>query len=231
VRIFIGYGYNDRDQWIEQYVFSLVTAFGCEVTHGKIAYGGALPNEIIKTIRSSDAMIGFTTRREPAGENTFQTHAWVVQELLMAHSENLPWVEVREDGVLSPGGILEAADTQRISYFEADRAECLVKIAEALKHFREQINVTMVRLGPASAVEQIITLIHDRTFGCTCETLRGVRQSQTRNIPVFPIKGGLFVQLRGVARDELVRITVSAGGRVWRSSYESVDTVDIRIQE
>ena len=231
MRVLIGYGYNDRDKWVEEYVFPLVAAFGCEVEHGKLVYGGALPDEIIKTIRSSDAMIGFTTRRELVGEGRFRTHEWVVQELLMAHSENLPWVEVREEGVVSPGGILGATDTQRIDYRETDRADCLVKIAQALKRFREQTSVTMVRLGPASAVEQISALIHDGTFTCTCETLQGVRQSPPRGIPVLPIKAGLFVQLRGIAQDELVRITISARGRTWRSSYESVDIVDIQVKE
>src|SRR5260370_26853345 len=102
-----------------------------------MAYGGALPDEIIKTIRSSDAMIGFTTRRESSGEGRFRTHEWVVQELLIAHSEKLPWVEVREEGVVPPGGILEAAATQHIAYSEASRPACLAKIAQALRDYRK----------------------------------------------------------------------------------------------
>jgi hypothetical protein len=231
VRVFVGYGYNDRDKWIEEYVFPLVIAFGCEVAHGKVAYGGALPDEIIKAIRSSDAMIGFATRREPSGEGLFETHEWVVQELLMAHSEKLPWVEVREEGVVSPGGILEAAGTQHIAYREADRAACLVKIAQALNSFRERTSITMVRLGPASVVEQINAFTQHATFACTCEILRGIRQSLPYQVPVFPMRGGLFVQLRGIARDERVQISISAVGRTWRSDYESLDTVDIQVKE
>jgi hypothetical protein len=64
MRVFIGYGYNDRDKWIETYVFPLAEAFGCKVVHGKMAYGGALPPEVTDLIRGSDAMIGFTTRRD-----------------------------------------------------------------------------------------------------------------------------------------------------------------------
>lgn len=231
MRVFIGYGYNDRDKWIEEYVFPLVIAFGCEVAHGKVAYGGALPDEIIKTIRSSDAMIGFTTRREPSGERLFRMHEWVVQELLMAHSEKLPWVEVREEGVVSPGGILEAAGTQHIDYSAVDRAACLVKIAQALSSFRELTSVTMVRLGPASVVKQIGAFMQHATFACTCEILRGVRPSVPHRVPVFPMRGGLFVQLRGIARDERVQISISAAGRTWRSAYESLDTVDIQVKE
>lgn len=64
MRVFVGYGYNQRDQWVDDYVLPLLVAFGCEVVHGKAVYGGALPDEVIMAIRTSDAAIGFTTRRE-----------------------------------------------------------------------------------------------------------------------------------------------------------------------
>jgi hypothetical protein len=73
--------------------------------------------------------------------------------------------------------------------------------------------------------------LQDVSFHCTCETLRGGRPFPARPIPVFPIRGALLVQLRGIARDELVRISVFARGRVWRSSYDSVDTVDVQLKE
>jgi hypothetical protein len=71
----------------------LVVAFGCEVVHGKAAYGGALPDEIVKAIRTSEAMIGFTTRREAVALDRYRTHDWVVQELLTAHAQDprVPW--------------------------------------------------------------------------------------------------------------------------------------------
>jgi len=216
---------------VEDYVFPLVIALGCEIAHGKFVFGGALPVEITKEIRQSDAMIGFTTRREPSGEGQFRTHQWVVEELLMALDEKLPWVEVREQGVEPSHPRLEAADTQRIDYQPADRADCLVKIAQAVSRFRQQTSLVMVRLGPATVVDQISTLLNDDTFVCTCETLRGTHESGPYSVPVRAIKGGLFVQLRGIAPDELVRITIAAKDRVWRSSYESVDTIDIQVKE
>jgi len=234
MRVFIGYGYNERDKWVEDYVFPLVDAMGCEISHGKAVYGGTLSEEIMKAIRASDAMIGFTTRRGEAENGGFRTHEWVVQELMAATASRdpvIPWVEVREEGVRSPGGILEGAGAQRIDYRETDRAACLVQIAQALQRFQEQTRITMVRLGPGPATDDISALLHDASFHCTCETLRDGRQLPGRPVPVFPIKGALLVQLRGIARDELVRISVFAGGRTWRSSYDSVDTVDIRLEE
>lgn len=44
--LFIGYGYNLRDQWIEEMVFPLAEALGCQVAHGKTAYGDSLAPEV-----------------------------------------------------------------------------------------------------------------------------------------------------------------------------------------
>ena len=125
----------------------------------------------------------------------------------MAHAENLPWVEVREDGVQPLGGILESVGTQRIDYREAERADCLVKIAQVT-----------IRLGPAAAVDDISVLLDDSTFTCMCQTLKGTRESTPSSVPVRPIKGALLVQLRGIGPQQLVRIIIAAKGRVWRSS-------------
>lgn len=233
MRIFIGYGYNERDKWVEEYVLPLLAAFGCEVVHGKAVYGGALPDEVIKAIRTVDAMLGFTTRRDSVGAGQYRTHEWVVQELLTAQTQDprIPWVEIREEAVISPGGIVEAAGAQRIDYRQEDLAGCLIKIAQAVRRLHDLTNVTMIRLGPVSAVEQISPLLDDPSFACTCQSLRGAVQLAPREAPVFPIKGGVFVQLRGVAQGELVRLAISARGRIWRSNYESVDTVDVQVKE
>jgi hypothetical protein len=235
MRVFIGYGYNDRDKWIEQYVFPLAVAFGCEVVHGKVVYGGPLPGEIVKLIRTCDAMIGFTTRREEIapGSGQYRTHDWVVQELVTANAQTdpeIPWVEVRQEGVVSPGGILEGANAQRIDYVEAELAACLVKVAQALGELRDRTSVTTVRLGPATMVEEISELLEDATFSCTCQILHGTNISKPMPIRVYPIRGALFVQLHSLERGAMVRLTITAGTRVWRSSYESVDTVDIQLK-
>src|SRR5713101_664072 len=162
MRIFIGYGYNERDKWVEDYAVPLVKAFECEVVHGKAVYGGALPDEVLKSIRTSDAMIGFTTRRDAVPPDQWRTHDWVVQEIVAAHSQDprVPFVEVREQGVISPGGILEAVDAQRIDY--------------------RQVSVTTVRLGPVGVVDQIIPFLDENSFTCKC---------QTRVVPLSPLLG------------------------------------------
>ena len=235
MRVFVGCGYNERDKWVETYVIPLVEAFGCKVVHGKVAYGGALPPEVVDLIRTSDAMIGFTTRRDPAGPNQFGTHPWVVQELVTAHTQqpSIPFVEVREEGVVSPGGILEEVGAQRIEYREADRAASLLQIAQALRRFLDRLNVTTIRLGPPAVVEQVRVLLDDPTFTASCQVLRSDTVMRPKPEAVLPIKGGLFIKLRGIVEGDLLRITISARGQTWRSTFESieaynVDLVDVR---
>lgn len=234
MRVFIGYGYNDRDRWIEKYVFPLVTAFGCEVRHGKAVYGGALVDEVLREIRNCDAMFGFTTRRDAlATPGQYTTHDWVEQELVTANSQvpRIPWVEVREEGVVPSSGMLQAANPQRIDYREDDRAWCLVQLAEALDRLKQITRVVSVRLGPGSAVEQITPLLDHRSFRCTFQILRGTRALPPEVVPVLPIKGALFVQIVNLMNGDLVRLTIDSAGRTWRSDYDSVDTVDMQVRE
>ncbi len=231
MRLFIGYGYNPRDRWVEDLVFPLAKAFGCEVVHGRTIYGGALSDEVLKLIRSADAVLGFTTRREEQSPAQFSTHPWVVQELAAAHSQAppIPFVEVREEGVVTPGGVVEAANAQRIEYREDRLAECLVEIAQAISRLRAMTRVTTIRIGPGHVVEQLRRLIDDRSFQCRVQTLHGFVESSWQVAPVLPISGSLYVKLRGLGEREFARVEISAGGRVWRSPYEPVDTVYIEL--
>jgi hypothetical protein len=52
----------------------------------------------------------------------------------------------------------------------------LVKIAQAVRRFHDLTNVTTIRGGPISAVEQISPLLDDASFACTYQTLRGAVQ-------------------------------------------------------
>jgi len=228
MRVFIGYGYNDQDRWVEAYVFPLVEAFGCKVVHGKVAYGGALAPDVVDLIRGSDAMIGFTTRREALGPNQFTTHPWVIQELVTAytHIPSIPFVEVREEGV-SPGGMIEAHNARRIDYREADRVLCLLQIAQALRRLLEQGKVTTVRLGPESVAQAISILLDDPTFRAMSQVLRGDVELPPQPIAVLPIKGGLFVKSRDIREGDLVRITISACSQTWRSSYVSLEAYNL----
>lgn len=193
--------------------------------------------KVLRSIRESDAMIGFTTRRDAAGADQsgrpqFTTHPWVIQELNAAMTQNppIPFVEVWEEGVIEPGGMISAANTQRIFYRESERAACLIEIAEALVRFRGQSGVTTVRLGPKEVVDHLRPLLDDPSCVCRWQRLRNAAESPQQEARVLRVKGSLVVNLRGVLPGDYVRLLVSAGGRTWHSDYESVDTVDIRLE-
>ncbi len=211
-------------------MFPLIVAFGGEVVHGGSVYGGPLRAEVEKAIRTCNAMIGFTTRREPTGPAPYRTHEWVLDELLIAHDHPMPWVEVREHGVISPGGKIESAGAQRIDFREDDRARCLVKIAEALRRFHDMTKLTRIRLGPSPIVEQISPYVDDPSLMCSYQILRGSLRIPPQPAAVLPITGGIFVDLPGVAPGDSVRIVISTAGRTWRSDYISVDTVDVQMR-
>ena len=64
MQIFVAYGYNERDKWIEEFVFPLIEAFGCEVATGKVMYGQELVSEVRETIQTCDALFGFLSGRK-----------------------------------------------------------------------------------------------------------------------------------------------------------------------
>lgn len=233
MRVFIGYGYNQRDRWIEDQVFRLVRSLGCEPIDGKRMYGGSLANEVANAIRSCEAVLGFTTRRESVGNGKFSTHPWVVDELRTAHTHSppIPFVEVREAGVDPASPMLESAQFQRIHYAEEERAECLVQIAEALGRLRQQTTVVTVRLGPDAFVEEVADLLDDPRFRCEYRTRQGRVVSSLRLLEVYPTKGGLYATIQGLVAGELVQLFVSAPGKSWRSDYELLDTIDIRMRK
>src|ERR1700747_1547317 len=105
MRIFVGYGYNERDSWIDRLVFPLIDALGCEPLHAKVAYGDTLTAKVKEILLNCHAMVGFLTRREQAGENKWTTHTWVLEELGIAYGQQMPTIEVREDGIDAQPGM------------------------------------------------------------------------------------------------------------------------------
>ncbi len=58
MRIFVGYGYNDRDKWVEDFVFPLIEAFGDTPVAGKEIFGQNLNDGVRGLIKECDALMG-----------------------------------------------------------------------------------------------------------------------------------------------------------------------------
>jgi hypothetical protein len=64
MKIFVAYGYNDRDRWIPDLVFPIIRAFDDEVITGEELQGEQITDAVRRKIQQSDALIAFATIRE-----------------------------------------------------------------------------------------------------------------------------------------------------------------------
>src|SRR5262249_23569121 len=67
MKVFVGFGYNDRDHWIEEQVFPILRGMGFTVVDGKDMHGEILQPEVQSRIEQSDAAKG---RARPISTHT-----------------------------------------------------------------------------------------------------------------------------------------------------------------
>jgi hypothetical protein len=226
MRVFIAYSYNPRDQWIKELVMPILRAFRVEVVTGEQTYGGSIPDVVLKRIRASDALIAFTTRRDQQQNQNWTTHYWVVQEMAAAIATPLPVVEVRELGVDPQAGM--QASLQRIEYDEEHRDTCLVKIVEAIGNLRFS-SFEVQLLLPESDMNIIGPLARKGQVICSYRYREGFYKSPEVRTEVEAITGGLFVVVKDVPAQSLVKFSVEASGRTWSSGFENLcSTIQLR---
>jgi len=223
--LFIGYGYNPRDQWIEELVFPLAEALGCQIVHGKATYGDLLAPEIKSSLLSCDAMIGFLTKKDQAGDH-WSTHRWVIEELASAFGR-IPVVEVRESGVDPQSGML--AGIQRIQYCEEERDRCLIQIAQAISRMRDKIDHRAFRLEPTEFTSLFRALLKKPGLRCLYRVMRRNFESDFHEAAISPVAGGLQLSIRGLRATDLIQVCVAYGDESWTSDYEPVDSIRLRL--
>jgi hypothetical protein len=227
MRLFVGYGYDQRDQWVEELVFPLLNAMKCEVVHGKVMYGDSLAPAIRSTILSCDALVGFMTRREQVGEK-WTTHRWVIEELATAFGR-IPVVEVREEGVEYQLGML--GGIQHIVYEANRRDRCLVDIAQAISRISETVSHTTFRLEPSEFVTQFRSLINKPGVKCAYRVMRRNVESEFRNATIWRVAGGLSISVDALRTGDLIQLCVSYGDQSWSSDYEPIDAIRIALMK
>jgi hypothetical protein len=50
-------------------------------------------------------------------------------------------------------------------------------------------------------------------------------------LPIVPMIGGLFIDVRRGSRDFLIRVIVEANEKIWQSDYQPIDSVSIKRDE
>lgn len=228
MKVFVAYGYNDRDRWIPRLVFPVIRAFGDEVQTGEDMGGEILTDGVKRRIERADALIAFATRRGDPNNGRWETHRWVTDELAYALAREKPVLEIREAGVGDQGGL--AGDRQRVSYEEEKRDECIVELVKTLGNWHLTNSVTL-QLLPEDCVEQILPLLNNQRLRCSYRILEDGEEGEAVSTTIRRIKGGLFVQARNVPRQALIQLNVEFDGRVWSSDFESTDSLSIRLRQ
>jgi hypothetical protein len=233
MKIFVAFGYNQRDAWIPELVFPVIEAFGDEVVTGEDEQGENIPDETKERIRSSDALIAFATKRLAEGQqadgNGMMTHRWVTDELTTAITYKLPLVEVREDGVDEQSG-LAGRDRQIIRYKESERDKCLVALVKTLGRWHKRNNLTLTVL-PDECVQELGPKVRNNpNLRCYYKTLLDFDESEEVKTKIYASKGGLFVLIRDVPRGALIQLRVECGDENWVSNYESTDSYGIYLR-
>lgn len=142
MKVFVGFGYNDRDRWIEEQVFPILRCMGFTVVDGKGMHGSILQPEVQSRIEQSDAAIGFFTIREGQGEADFNSHIWVRDEMVHANAKGKPLTWVKEEGAKVPDGLL--GNRQYILLRQNDRLACVAELVGALG----RRNIRHLKLDP-----------------------------------------------------------------------------------
>lgn len=239
MKIFVGYGYNQRDKWIEDLVFSLVESFGDDVVSGKEIFGQKLDDGVRGEIAESDALIGFTTRRDSIGGGTWTTHQWVRDELLTAAHAQPPilFVEVRETQVDDQGGML--GSRARITYDEAQRDRCLVDIATAIGRWHRQATASkgfLLELLPDDFSKEIRPLLQDPDLRCIYRVLEENEMDAGSDIttPIRKLRGGrMAIRTGPVPRDAMIQVEVWQGRSklLWASEWQAVESRIINLDK
>ena len=226
MRLFVGYGYNARDQWIEDDVFPILRALGFEILHGKNMHGDVLQDAVKTRIAQADALVAFCTLREGQEAAAFNTHPWVRDELVFAMAQGKPIVEVREEGVNVPAGLV--GDRQWIPLRQMERLACVREVVETVRKWC----VRTLQLVPGDERLQRRLVQHRRnpTFEMRYRTRVNGLDSEYYRGTLEEVKGGLYMTAAKLPDHALIEVQGVVNGQiVFGSGWESVDAVQIAI--
>jgi hypothetical protein len=225
MRIFIGYGYNARDAWIERDVFPILQGMNLEIVHGKDMYGEELRDEVKDRIGQADALVAFCTLRQGQRNADFNSHIWVRDELQHAMTLRKPAVEVREKGVRNPPGLV--GDRQRIELDPDNRLKCVAELVKVVSNWsmRRLLLVPIDqkqsrRIHQAIATGQLLARYRSR--------IRGI-DSRYREGRIERLDKGLYLNAIGLPELSLVEIegSTKSDGVIFNTGWASADLVRI----
>lgn len=228
MRVFVGFGYNERDKWIKSDVFPILECMGFVVVTGEDMHGKILQPEVKRLIDQSDAVVGFLTIRDEEDNGEFNSHLWVQNELLYGDAKEKPIVPIKEENVKVPDALL--GNVQYITLRQNDRLACISELARALG----RRNMRRIRLEPEQdklrkdinkwRVDQNFTILYRTRDG-----INGIESEfQKARLEVFQY--GFYLNVSDVPRRAYLDVQGMLNGEtVFSSGWASADAVSIKI--
>lgn len=228
MRVFVGFGYNERDSWIENQVFPILQNMGFVVVDGKDLHGEILQVGVQSLIEQSDAVVGFLTIRDPTTTGDFNSHLWVQNELVYAVGLKKPIIPIWEENVRVPDAIL--GNIQHIVLRQNDRLACVSELVRALG----RRNIRRIKLEPEDddLRRDLLRWRVDQNFEIRYRT-----QDSATGIESAPQKGrlevvnyGFYLNVSDVPRKDYVEVEGVLNGQAkFNSGWASADAVSVKI--
>ena len=228
MRVFVGFGYNERDIWIETQVFPILQNMGFVVVDGKELHGQILQDGVRSLIAQSDAVVGFLTIRDPTSTGDFNSHLWVQNELVYAVGLNKPIIPIREENVRVPEAML--GNIQYIMLRQNDRLACVSELVRALG----RRNIRRIKLEPDddNLRRDLLRWRVDQNFEIryrTQDSATGI-ESAVRKGRLEVVNYGFYLNVSDVPRKDYVEIEGTLNGQaIFNSGWASADAVSVKI--
>lgn len=230
MNIFVGFGYNENDEWIKELVFPIIESLDGTVITGEDLHGDIITQACIERIKNADAMLAFLTKRDQLPSGKYITHRWVTDELSVAISNNIPAIEIRDKDVEISGGI--GSDRQRITFDVEKKEVLLVELVKALSAYRRRFIPKRLFLLPEVIVKDVRPFIRNGSIKCMYQFRLGNRESPQYETKPFPFGQGLCVDVFNVPSEEaLIQVSLSGPNFIWSSSFVSVQLLSINLEK
>ena len=228
MRLFVGYGYNQRDAWIKKDVYPILKALNMTVVDGADMHGEKLDQGVAARLDQSDAMVGFFTLREVQEEAEFNTHIWVRDEMNRALTQQKPVIEVREAGVNNPPGL--NGERQRIDLRPDDRLAAISELVSAIARWSLK-QLTIVPLS-RSDHREIFAAWKSRDLKVRYRTRLAGIDSDFRDARLQRIDGRFRLDVLGVAEGSYIQIEFHPkNGNLIDTGWVSADLIRIEFGE
>jgi len=230
MKVFIAFGYNDRDKWIKETIFPLIQSFGITPLSGEDLYGEILSEEVKKRIREADALLAFCTQRKQFEGGKFATHPWVLNELSAAITENKKIAIFMED-LVDVDQLGMAKDRQRTFFKLEEKEKLLIELIKALHEWKQKFSSLKIKLIPETVTEELKAFLADPKSPVFCEYCFYMDGKETEffKTKVRNIKNTLYIEIDDIPKEKdiTIQLRITVREKLWFSAFEELNEISI----